>query len=228
MEVTKTFEINVADLKVEPDEVLRILGYSKSSAPEPVIENTRRYLSMISQIVTPMGGSFIWNDVRSELFENSFSIGKTNFNAGKIIASQLEGSEYFAGIVATAGSKVSELSMELTATGDFLAGYIVDAIGSVVAEIAADFVQNQLESILSAQKFSLTNRLSPGYCGWDVSEQHKLFALLPDNFCGVKLTESSLMIPIKSISAIVGIGKNVNKGAHPCSVCRVEKCNSRK
>ncbi|MCK7538940.1 MAG: hypothetical protein MZV63_52410 [Marinilabiliales bacterium] len=46
----------------------------------------------------------------------------------------------------------------------------------------------------------ITNRFSPGYCGWDVAEQHKLFSFFKDNFCGITLTESALMNPVKSVS----------------------------
>ncbi|MCK7517168.1 MAG: hypothetical protein MZV64_05325 [Ignavibacteriales bacterium] len=34
-----------------------------------------------------------------------------------------------------------------------------------------------------------TNRFSPGYCGWHVSEQHNLFRLVPDNYCGITLND---------------------------------------
>jgi hypothetical protein len=73
----------------------------------------------------------------------------------------------------------------------------------------------------------ITNRYSPGYCGWDVSDQHKLFSLLPNNFCGIKLTENALMIPIKSVSAVIGIGKNVERKDYQCSICEIEFCYKR-
>jgi cobalamin-dependent methionine synthase I len=38
--------------------------------------------------------------------------------------------------------------------------------------------------------------------------QHKLFlALLKNYTCGISLTESSLMLPVKSVSGIIGLGK---------------------
>ena len=75
--------------------------------------------------------------------------------------------------------------------------------------------------------YKTTNRYSPGYCGWNVSDQQKLFALLPKNFCGVSLNENSMMLPVKSISAVIGIGKTVEKKDYQCSICDVEFCYKR-
>jgi hypothetical protein len=108
--------------------------------------------------------------------------------------------------------------------GDPLTGYIYDIIGSIVVDAAADMMQSELEkTILSAGK-KITNRYSPGYCGWDVSEQHKLFRLFPDNFCGIRLTDSALMDPVKSISGIIGIGEEVRYNNYRCSLCDMKEC----
>ena len=64
-----------------------------------------------------------------------------------------------------------------------------------------------------------TNRYSPGYCGWHVSEQHKFFAFLPQNYCGIELSDSALMKPVKSVSAIIGIGKDCSKRKTTIVLC---------
>ena len=70
----------------------------------------------------------------------------------------------------------------------------------------------------------ITNRYSPGYCGWDVSEQKKLFKILPEKFCGIELTDSCLMHPIKSVSGIIGIGKSVKFNEYTCNLCDEADC----
>ena len=74
----------------------------------------------------------------------------------------------------------------------------------------------------------ITNRYSPGYCGWQVAEQHKLFQLIPDNYCGIRLTESALMDPVKSVSGIIGIGENVKINPYTCRMCDMPDCVYRK
>jgi len=112
--------------------------------------------------------------------------------------------------------------------GDLLTGYIYDVIGSEVVETATDLMQNNLKETMSAEGIKITNRYSPGYCGWDVAEQHKLFLLLTDNYCGIKLNDSALMNPEKSVSGFIGIGENVRYNPYTCRLCDMKDCIYRK
>ena len=99
------------------------------------------------------------------------------------------------------------------------------AIAPVVAvERAADWLEERIDEWAEEQGLGTTNRYSPGYCEWDVSEQHRFFSLLPEAFCGVSLTESSLMQPTKSVSGVMGIGHSAQKRAHACSICTMVNC----
>lgn len=69
---------------------------------------------------------------------------------------------------------------------------------------------------MASEGMVTTNRFNPGYCGWDVTEQHKLFSLMADNYCGIRLTESALMDPVKSGSGFIGIGKSVKRVPYTC------------
>ena len=74
-----------------------------------------------------------------------------------------------------------------------------------------------------------TNRFSPGYCGWHVREQPDLFSLFPTPHpCGIHLTDSCLMVPIKSVSGVIGIGPNVKKLEYSCGLCDYKNCYKRR
>jgi hypothetical protein len=85
-------------------------------------------------------------------------------------------------------------------------------------------MQQKLKEMTEARGMKITNRYSPGYCGWNVSEQHKLFSLLEDNYCGISLNESALMQPIKSVSGIIGIGEKVRFNKYTCNLCDQQNC----
>ena len=86
-------------------------------------------------------------------------------------------------------------------------------------------MEEALQAFIDKTGWKHTNRFSPGYCGWHVSEQQRLFSLFPTaNPCGIRLTDSSLMIPIKSVSGIIGIGKNVRHLDYSCGLCNYSKC----
>ncbi|MBN2684192.1 MAG: hypothetical protein JXR40_02835, partial [Pontiellaceae bacterium] len=82
----------------------------------------------------------------------------------------------------------------------------------------------QIEMKFAAEGLGVTNRFSPGYCGWEVKEQHALFRLLPEKFCGVQLQDSAFMQPRKSISAIIGIGKGLEQADYVCEICDSAHC----
>lgn len=152
--------------------------------------------------------------------------GKT-LNIGHIIHRQLSGSTLFALFVCTAGYAFQDYQERLKSEGDMMKEFTVNAIGSVIAEKTADCMEKELEAYLSILHH--TNRFSPGYCGWHVREQQLLFSVFPvSEPCGVKLTESSLMLPIKSVSGVVGIGENVKKLEYTCGLCDFAKCYKRK
>jgi len=65
---------------------------------------------------------------------------------------------------------------------------------------------------------------SPGYCGWKVAEQSKLFKMFPADFCNIGLTESMMMDPVKSISGIIGVGRDVKFDAYTCNLCNSLNC----
>ena len=79
----------------------------------------------------------------------------------------------------TAGKEIGIRSREAMKEGDLLTGYIYDVVGSEIVDSAADLMQNKLREKIAAEGKKITNRYSPGYCGWDVAEQHKLFQLMP-------------------------------------------------
>jgi hypothetical protein len=46
--------------------------------------------------------------------------------------------------------------------------------------------------------------------------------------CGVTLTDSSLMLPIKSVSGVIGVGPDVKKMDYTCGLCSFADCFRRK
>ncbi|MCD8291796.1 MAG: methionine synthase [Prevotella sp.] len=161
--------------------------------------------------------------------DKSFSaIKETTFDIGKIIARQLRDSSAFAFFIATAGMEFQHFLEELKQENDMVKLFIADAIGSVIAEKTADCMEEELQKHIDIYSWKHTNRFSPGYCGWHVSQQQLLFPLFGSEApCGVTLTESSLMYPIKSVSGVIGIGATVCKFPYSCGLCDMKTCRFR-
>jgi len=214
-------------IQVDPDSVLSLLGGSQNEDVSHTSDLITKYTRECLRISSPRGGytrlTAVVPDSKEEI-----EIEGTRFRTGKIIRNMLKGSNEYAFFAVTAGPEPEELARSLINSGNFLEGYIVDLIASVMVESVADQVEDYVKK--SAQKDGLvtTNRYSPGYCSWDVSEQQILFALLPKGCCGITLSESSLMHPIKSISGIIGIGTLVKYSDYTCEICPMKECTYRK
>lgn len=94
---------------------------------------------------------------------------------------------------------------------DFALGSMLDAAASEGTEMTAQVLQNVYRSHLK-DKHSLGPRdgmlrFSPGYCGWHVSGQKKLFNLLRPEEIDISLNDSCLMKPLKSISGVIIVGR---------------------
>jgi len=219
-----TFRFGFDELDIDPVKIGRLIGYEKdinSDLIAEIIEDTLKEAALICDIRAEFA---IFDDVSVDKISGALRIAGIDFNTGKIIASQLREIEKAAVFLCTAGPGPGERAGHLLKEKDFLRGYILDITGSEIAESAADLMQEKLKNIAGREGYSITNRYSPGYCGWNVSEQHKLLSLLPDNFCGITLTDSALMIPVKSVSGIIGTGKNVRFNDYTCSLCDDQNC----
>ncbi len=150
------------------------------------------------------------------------------FDMGRIIGRQLQGSEAYALFICTSGVAFEAYQQQLKQAGDMVRVFIADSLGSVIAEKTADQMELAVQQGIDKLGWHHTNRFSPGYCGWHVSQQQLLFPLFEGKTCGVTLTDSSLMVPIKSVSGIMGLGGTVRKLEYTCGLCNFEKCYKRK
>ena len=125
--------------------------------------------------------------------------------------------------VATCGHELDEV---IPVKGDFLKDYWRDAVKASLLGFATRHLSDHLH-----RKFRLggTSTMSPGSGDatvWPIEQQEMLFGLLGDvrGRIGVRLTDSFLMVPNKTVS---GIRFPTEKDFRSCQVCHREKCPSR-
>ncbi len=220
-------KIDKSQISIDPEEILSFLGSSGGELDRHTLEIIENYIAECLEIMSPKGAYAIFEAVESDS-KVDIEIEGTVFHTGKIIRNILRNSELYTFFAVTAGPEPERLAKSLIENSQFLEGYIVDMIGSGMVESVADQVHNHIKNLTQIRGQKATNRYSPGYCSWDVSEQQKLFSLLPDGCCGITLSDSSMMTPIKSISSIVGIGSAVEYKDYYCEICSMKNCLYRK
>jgi len=219
-----TFQFSFQDLKLDVPQVERTMGYKSGESDEVLAELIGAALDEAEQVCHIKAELRIFRGVSFNGEDKTVRIEDEVFDLKKIVYSQIRKSEAVAVFLATAGDRLGIMSRQAMKEGDLLKGYVYDIIGSEVADGAAGIMQDELEKTIKAGGEKITNRYSPGYCGWDVAEQHKLFRLMPANFCGISLNDSALMSPEKSVSGFIGIGREVRFNDYTCGLCDMEDC----
>lgn len=212
-----------SDLDINMQEVFLSMGYRGASPEEEILSLVNKVYAETADICKPQYIYEIYPANRIDA--DSIEIAGKKFITGKIITRYLVGMEKCCVFVATAGKEYEAYKKQLRGKGDFPEEFIADAIGSVTAEACVTRISEELAETADG---ICTYPYSPGYCNWKLSEQSLLFSLLPDTPCGVTLTESCLMTPIKSTSGIMGIGMNIKQKVYACHICDDKNCYKRK
>ena len=223
----KNFSYSFNELKIDVRMVEESMGYFETASPEPFPEMIDSALGQCEKLCDIRGSLLVSSNFTCDT-KGYIIFNGTYFNTGIKIMKQLVSARGAILFICTAGAGIGDRSSELMAKGDFMEGYILDVIGSVTVERAIDKIYNTLEIEMTPNGLKLTNRYSPGYCGWALQEQKQLFCLFPNNFCGIQLLDSFLMNPVKSISGIMGFGENVKNGIYECQICELVTCFYRK
>ncbi|MDP4208636.1 MAG: vitamin B12 dependent-methionine synthase activation domain-containing protein [Bacteroidota bacterium] len=219
-----TLDIKPENVIIRESDILRLLGYPTTDA-DPFIRHTVQLcIEQSIGLLMPKAGYILLEISKKKTKEGIVRFDGTTLEVGKLIAAQMKKAEYAAIFTVTIGKEVETLSEDAFRKKDMLEGYIFNLIGSEAAESVAEIVHQHVRKLSEDKGLHITNRFSPGYCHWDTKEQFKIFSFFPDDFDDVTLTESALMNPVKSVSAIVGIGKEAEFKDYTCNQCGLDNC----
>ncbi|MFH1862602.1 MAG: vitamin B12 dependent-methionine synthase activation domain-containing protein [bacterium] len=108
----------------------------------------------------------------------------------------------------TIGSKLDARVAELSEKGEITKAFLLNAYGAEAAEALMGELSKEITRLTKEQNFATTKRYSPGYGDWDISAQLSLLEIVQAQEIGIRLTEQYMMIPEKSVSAIIGVKPN--------------------
>lgn len=147
------------------------------------------------------------------------------------LAHQMKGVDRIFGVVVTAGSRLDDRISNLSAT-DLPAALALEAAGTAAVDMISKQICEILEKDCLSKGLRTTPPYFPGFPEWPV--QTGLVNVLDlfeeeDRPLPVKLTDSSLMIPLKSVAFILGAGENVNTEGNSCDYCEMkDRCKFKK
>ncbi|MFA5329105.1 MAG: vitamin B12 dependent-methionine synthase activation domain-containing protein [Prolixibacteraceae bacterium] len=218
------FSFSFGELAVNKADIKTLLGYPDGDLPEPFSEYLDDGLKKAATLMDICGAIFRTSRFQFSAKKDRIDIQGIELNIGKTVVKELRNAEEVILFICTAGKEISELSHGLLLGDDPVQGYVYDVLGSVIAEATIGKIHQKMKEQSLVSGLMVTNRYSPGYCQWSVADQHKLFSFFPENCCGIRLTDSALMHPVKSVSGIVGIGEKVKFREYTCDLCGLTEC----
>lgn len=186
--------LNKSDLQIDKREVLRYLRVSKSDAVTDAMVDD--YIEEVYKIITPKA---VYTETNLQLLNDVVRFDFMEIKSHSLSAN-LEGCTKAYFFVATLGV---ELDREIEKYSKFLQSKstIYHAIGSALIESFCDYITNTL-----TENQQPTRRFSPGYGDLSLEYQRQfLKSLDAHRKIGIALSDSLLMIPSKSVTAIIGI-----------------------
>lgn len=139
-------------------------------------------------------------------------------------ARKLKGASHLLLSVCTIGNAIADETIALQKAGRQLGAVLLDSIaGFALIQLANRMATNADEAAL-AMGLQASGRTNPGDNGFELSEQPKILELTNADQIGVGLTLGNMMNPRFSMSAIFGLGTNVEK-LHEDRAC--DECKAR-
>jgi hypothetical protein len=212
--------------------VLRALGVPGEFSPdERTVALVEDGIRVYRDLAQPVG---LLMDISVEDFTPVY-FGTGNNAEETPLGNIYESSNGLALFAVTVGERICDEIAHLFDKDDFALGAAVDATASEGTEMAAQAMQSRYNQYLQRRDSLDQSKgilaFSPGYCGWHISAQGKLFEYLDPGEVGISLLKSYLMQPIKSISGVIVFGRislfDFDDSFPFCSECDERSCRER-
>lgn len=208
---------------IDKNEVLRYLGYNGTEIDERLNRLIEECMNQVIETATPR---FVY---RAFDIGEDMTLENTIFKLkGNDIKEHLSECKRCVLMAVTMGMQVENI-IKTAEVRDMARAVILDSCATTAAEQTADMVQAMIEKENEGKFF--TERYSPGYGDMPMESQHDFAAILDTGRkIGLSVTENNILLPRKSITAIIGISdKKTKKRKSGCENCSLHgQCNFRK
>lgn len=142
---------------------------------------------------------------------------------GPLIAKHLAGASDVVVAVCTVGDDLSLYASERFQS-DPVRSLALEGLAAAAAEALAEAACQYFETLAASEGLKASVPLNPGMIGWPLLEgQQQIFGLVDTQAIGVSLTPDGLMLPLKSLSLVVGFGRDIQDMGRTCDFCSMRE-----
>jgi hypothetical protein len=224
--------ININDIIPESKDVLNHQGIPKDSIiPDHIISIFESAVDVFKVEAKPAA---ITKMIPIEEFDIIFE-GEGKNEDQAILENIYPHSDNLSLFALTLGNELVNTINVLFNKQDFALAAMLDSVASIATDKSVEILEAYLYNDLLEKNLTKNNSVvlgySPGYCGWDLSGQKKLFDYLNPEAIGITLNDSYLMSPLKSVSGVLVHG-NIEIHVFEnnfsfCGYCKNQTCQER-
>ena len=226
---TETIQIDSEQLRVSPRQVGRYAGGSRYKLDDKMKTLAEEMLIKAKQLVRPVF-TYAVHPVKS----NDFNHGLQLQNGSHVEMPEEEHDPRTVAlvpVVCTLGPGLEDETHRLMQDGELLTAMFLDAAGVAHLELLGHGARQHVKQKASGKGFYTGCPFGPGYNGMPLDYQSQLFEHVNAIGIGVKLNDSGVMLPMKSISFWLRITRNKKAAedhGYKCRNCDMENCIYRK
>lgn len=213
-------------MDVDRREILRYLGYGREQAEEAVMELIDSCAAELSAAAEPKHLSREYelrllpcDEIDGGCFQvKSRNLSRNLKDCGQVIV-----------FAATLGAGVDHLIQKYNKL-QMSRAVVIQSASAAMIEAYCDGVCSQMRQVYEGEGLYLRPRFSPGYGDFPLQCQPRLLdALEAGKRIGIKLTDSYLMMPSKSVTAVIGVSKKPYRcEVKGCEACQKTDCQYRR
>ena len=214
-------------MKIERKEVLRYLGYKNQKIDKNIIDLIE---VCIEEVIGICKERFVYEIFNIERKDGEiFLLESMLVLKGNDIKSHLSNSRKCVVMAATLGINVDS-KIAYYSRVNITKALIMDACATTAIENLCDDIQCEIMNRALEDNLHITNRYRPGYGDFSIHNQGDILNVL-DAYkkIGLSVTENSIMLPRKSVTALIGLSEIANlESKDKCKNCSNIKCTFRK
>ena len=214
---------------VDLEETRRYAGLANSAAfPENLLKEA---CAQAKLLIKPKA---VWNIYPYDTSEHAILGPATLRLTEESIVNRLSGAVEVAVMAVTIGARLEEEVSNQFSQGAYTGAILLDAAGTAATEQACDQVNALITQHAARMGYVTGKRFSPGYGGWDVRVQPEILDLAQASLVDIGVTASMMLVPRKSVSAVIGIYPYQESLSLPnmreasCDDCQHVTCQVRK
>ena len=194
-----------ARLTIDPWLVLRLTGYRRRDAVTPPIwEAAVQMAGRAEALIEPR--ALVVAAPVARVGPDGIELRDGTAFSGQAVRRLLTGCSHAVAFVLTLGPRLEAEAALLASRRELLEAFLLETAGWAAIEGAVRGLRLDLAARARARDAKLSHRLAPGYVDWPLEEQRALLPLIPFADQLVRLTEHGLLVPLKSITGVFGLG----------------------